>query len=373
MSIMAGTADGADTLSASLNGGGAAATTRGALIYAYGNEHGSFPGDARIIAGDTGDIRIFGDVVCETSTVIKADTADTADTSSLQLCGGGSGANTRGGYIVLYGNEHGTDPGEVKITPGSTGFIGLAGNTTVTGLVDINVSTTGAILTLTCTNTTAASGADINLYRDSASPAVSDFLSSIRFYGNDSAATQTQYCLIDALTTNVTDTTEAAKVRIHTMQAGASAVRLQIGAGVYHGNATGGDQGDGTLNMDAVYDDGVLLTCFPMQRPFIEQGQIDLDFWDSKAPEKHGRRHHKIAHMFADMVEDGYDPRDWRNHLSRVEGRGALPGMPEIGEWQQAKYPVGEMISRLWLALECQQLAFRSLALEHEELRRKVA
>lgn len=59
---------------------------------------------------------------------IRTGTADAADTSAVQISGGGGVASAlRGGGIQLYGNEHATFPGQVRITPGTGQFTNFVG------------------------------------------------------------------------------------------------------------------------------------------------------------------------------------------------------------------------------------------------------
>ena len=51
------------------------------------------------------------------------------------------------------------------------------------------------------------------------------------------------------------------------------------GGGVVVGAPTGGNKGNGTVNAVAVYDDNVLLTCYPIE--YYLTGAIDLQKWDS--------------------------------------------------------------------------------------------
>lgn len=59
--------------------------------------------------------------------MIAANTADGADTSDFAVAGGGANLSTRGGVVQVYGNEHATFPGRVRLTAGD-----VVGNGTVT-------------------------------------------------------------------------------------------------------------------------------------------------------------------------------------------------------------------------------------------------
>ncbi|MRX31925.1 hypothetical protein [Aminobacter sp. MDW-2] len=104
------------------------------------------------------------------------------------------------------------------------------------------------------------------------------------FRGTDDAANNqafgemTVVCLQDA------NGAESADYRFATFQAGTLANRMQVGGGIYHSSATGGDKGNNTINFGAVYDDNTLLTCMAMAEEFRTKGVIDLDKWDALVP-----------------------------------------------------------------------------------------
>ena len=50
---------------------------------------------------------------------ITMDTADASDTKFLAFSGGGASVDTRGGYLTLYGNEHATNAGQVRLNAGN--------------------------------------------------------------------------------------------------------------------------------------------------------------------------------------------------------------------------------------------------------------
>lgn len=70
--VLAGTVDGSDNRLAALIGAGAAGSTRGAYVIAYGNEHATSPGRLVLQAGDTGDVRLGGAVLANSIAVIDA-------------------------------------------------------------------------------------------------------------------------------------------------------------------------------------------------------------------------------------------------------------------------------------------------------------
>lgn len=90
-------------------------------------------GILRLIASSTGNI-VFADdgdssvweidhnngalINSQTVGLIRSNTSDGADTSVIQIAGGGAAANTRGGRIEVYGNENG-NPGNIYLRAGA--------------------------------------------------------------------------------------------------------------------------------------------------------------------------------------------------------------------------------------------------------------
>jgi len=58
--------------------------------------------------------------------MIQIGTADTADDKGLALCGGGAVANTRGGMLTLFGNEHASKPCVGRLESGLNGVSSAA-------------------------------------------------------------------------------------------------------------------------------------------------------------------------------------------------------------------------------------------------------
>ena len=73
-----------------------------------------------------------------------------------------------------------------------------------------------------------ASGAQIQLFHDSASPAVDDVTSLINFAGRDSAAQSTIYSRISGISTNVTNGSESGAIAFSTRNTGTFAERMRL-------------------------------------------------------------------------------------------------------------------------------------------------
>lgn len=121
----------------------------------------------------------------------------------------------------------------------------------------ISVTAAGTVLTLTSTDAGATTGPDLLLYRDSASPAASDIISTITFQGRDSAANAQTYLALKGTITDPTSTSEDATLEVQSVVAGTVATRLMIGGGVYHPSATGTDKGNNTLNFGTIYQNNI--------------------------------------------------------------------------------------------------------------------
>jgi hypothetical protein len=114
-------------------------------------------------------------------------------------------------------------------------------------------------VSLQSTDAGAAAGPIAELFRDSASPAASDLLAQIPFYGRDSAANKELYASIFAKILDPTSTSEDAILAFATIVAGTLATRFNMGAGLYSEGVTGGDKGAGTINVVAAYANGARI------------------------------------------------------------------------------------------------------------------
>ena len=86
-----------------------------------------------------------------------------------------------------------------------------------------------ANVTLTSTDAGATASPLLELYRDSASPAVSDTLGEIEFNGEDSAGNKQQYAVIHGSILSPTSTAEQGQLHFETATAGALTEKMIIG------------------------------------------------------------------------------------------------------------------------------------------------
>jgi len=84
-------------------------------------------------------------------------------------------------------------------------------------------------VTLNSTDAGATAGPLLDLYRKSASPAVSDTIGEIEFNGQDSAGNKQQYAVIHGSILSPTSTTEQGQIHFETATAGASTEKMIIG------------------------------------------------------------------------------------------------------------------------------------------------
>jgi hypothetical protein len=112
----------------------------------------------------------------------------------------------------------------------------------------------GVIATGTSTNSGAGAGPEIDLYRNSASPAASDVIGGTRHSGKNAAGTKTIYTQDRSVITDTTNGSEDAERVLQTRVAGALADRLHVGAGAWMDGATGGDKGIGSFNAATLYE-----------------------------------------------------------------------------------------------------------------------
>lgn len=192
---------------------------------------------------------------------------------------GGTGT-TDGSSLVPNGNasvpsvrfQNETTTGFYRVSAGVLG-VSILGNQvgtfTATGQTStLPISITGSTAGFTpfqgiSTEAGAAPGPIIDLYRNSASPAVSDVIGEYDYNGKDSAANKQLYAFTRAFIIDPTSTAESGLYAIGTVISGAGADRILIGAGLYTAAATGGDQGVNTVNASAYYTDGVYSTITP--------------------------------------------------------------------------------------------------------------
>jgi len=114
-------------------------------------------------------------------------------------------------------------------------------------------------VTLSSTASSAAVGPDLKLHRNSGSPAASDVLGKLYFDGEDDGGAQVTYAGVRTEIVTATASSHAGSLIVTTASGAAEVDRLTLTSGLQIGSPTGGDQGAGTINATAIYDDGVLV------------------------------------------------------------------------------------------------------------------
>lgn len=173
---------------------------------------------------------------------------------------------------------------EVTITNAATGnnpqIQATGGNTNIS--LELAAKGTGTIrsisdLTLEDTDAGTGEGPTLLLDRNSSSPATSDVLSRIIFRGRDSAGSNVNYGSIRGLITDPTNGSEDGRIEWLTTIAGVELRRLQLGAGLFTLNATGGDQGVDTINASGIFDDGVQILIIPQATQAAIEAETNED------------------------------------------------------------------------------------------------
>jgi hypothetical protein len=112
----------------------------------------------------------------------------------------------------------------------------------------LTITTAGVTdaLVVTSTDALATAAPDIVFYRNSASPAASDFIGNIVFRGKNSAAVDKEYASINTQLISPTSSAEQGSIIFNTMNAGTSAERVRINylGALSIGSVTGMTTGD---------------------------------------------------------------------------------------------------------------------------------
>ncbi len=103
-----------------------------------------------------------------------------------------------------------------------------AGPNIGSGTFTITSTGTSDALIVTSTDALATAAPDIVFYRNSASPAASDFIGKIEFRGKNSGAVDKEYASINTQIISPTSSAETGAITFNTMNAGTSAERVRI-------------------------------------------------------------------------------------------------------------------------------------------------
>lgn len=232
--------------------------------------------DAVNTATDTLADSLFGNAVRADSaggTITTSDYGKLIKTSNAitvtVLTGGDAGSNfvfafynsdsTNNLTIARNGNNINGAASNITIEPGKGGIAFCDGTdwwilkTTLTG--------SDSSLSLESTDAGATVAPNLDLYRNSASPAASDILGTLNFYGEDSAGNKQLYGRVYSFLEDPTSTSEDGRIRVESIVAGSAVLSAEFHNGQILGSPTGSFKGDGTLNAaSGLYDNNSRVT-----------------------------------------------------------------------------------------------------------------
>jgi hypothetical protein len=214
-----------------------------------------------------------------------------------------------------------------------------------TGKFIVSSASDGAIMRLISTEAGSGAGPSLEFYRNSASPANGDDLGAFMFQGKDSGGNDTNYATLTARIDDATDGSEDGRFQLNTFVAGANGVRLQIGAGLFHQDATGGDKGANTINFGAVYDDNVLLTDYV----FDKYLGIKNEYSD------------RVQERYDSLDESMFDVSTYSAYFKEHQKLYDMPDLNDCIDGAVKEYSLGAMIQKLWQTVELQAIHIAQL------------
>jgi len=177
-----------------------------------------FPDSAKAMFGAGSDLQISHDG--STSMI------DDQGTGVLEIRTNGSDIRLTGNsgsdfmvQAISNGAVNLSHDGSTKLATASTG-VDITGAFTATDGCTITTADNTTQLTLESTDADANRGPQLDLHRNSGSPADDDALGYLRFLGDNSAGEVTEYARFEAYSKDVTDGTEDGQLDIATMTAG---------------------------------------------------------------------------------------------------------------------------------------------------------
>ena len=186
--------------------------------------------------------------------------------------------------------------------------------------------------------------------------------------GQDDADADQIYAQIVGRSTDDAAAEPDGRLQFFTVQGGAVAARVNMGAGIFTPSATGGDQGVDTINASGVYDDGSLLTCYVFEGAI--EGRINQEKWDSRVinrpirdPETGDQigeevRTHDRARDFNQRMARDLDPEQYSEFWKANKH---LPAFPDEDTWEGKGLSLGELLQRLWETVEVQAVHIEKL------------
>lgn len=228
----------------------------------------------------------------------------------------------------------------------------IAGSPTASGTWTFSTTGTAENVIITSTDAGAIQAPLLVLYRDSASPAVDDVLGRVELRGRDAGANTVVYAAFTAQAYDVASGSASGRFIFQTLKDGTVNTRGYLQEGFVIGSPAGGDKGAGTINAQAVYDDGVILT------DYVPDAYMDGDYsvtdYDNRVPPRRDgggtvieRRQHGPARRF----KQNFDELDPAAFASKWKASRKLPAFNRGPE----KKSTGEAIQAL---IESVEIAF---------------
>lgn len=162
---------------------------------------------------------------------------------------------TAGDLLIFEGYAAGVV--YVWVVGNSSGYLPLTGGT-LTGAVTISGTSSLFNALNLITTDPGTLGPALSLYHKSASPAASDTISFLNFYGRNTSAADIAYAQMTVAITDPTAGSEDSAVSFVTYIAGGAGARMVIGNGITTPGQT--DMGFGTINATALYQNGVAVS-----------------------------------------------------------------------------------------------------------------
>ena len=185
---------------------------------------------------DNGNTIITGSYISSGSIAyFLNDSSDGTDNKETVISGTSGASTSRGGHIRLYGNEHATYPGQIRIVPGSTGVIELAGIVKTSTWINANGGASKGLYfnasDIPYVYTTALVTSDnrcvLNLYDDSSF--AQGVGSGIRFnFKYNAAGDYVSVAGINAYKTNATDGNYSSQLHFQTRPHGGNITTRMI-------------------------------------------------------------------------------------------------------------------------------------------------
>ena len=119
----------------------------------------------------------------------------------------------------------------------------------------------------------------LKLAHSTSGTAAASFGAGLLYQLEDAAGTLTDAASVDAVWVDATNASEDSRISFKTMVGGvAKAEAAYVAQGMVIGSATSGDQGAGSINATAIYDDGVQVLPLVLGTPYTTTGGTSIDF-----------------------------------------------------------------------------------------------